>query len=129
MSNTLNYTTDVSTMPATLSLPLSIFYIAILIFDIIVLWKVFTKAGKPGWASLIPIYNTIVLFQISGMSPWYILLMLVPIANIIVSILLCVNLAKSFGKGGGFAVGLIFLNLIFMAILAFGDAKHQGEAA
>ncbi len=129
MPNSFNYTTDVSTMPTFLSVPLLIFYIAVFVFEIIVLWKVFKKAGKPGWASLIPIYNTIVLFQISGMSPWYILLLLVPIANIIVSILLCVNLAKSFGKGGGFAVGLIFLSLIFMAILAFGDAQHQGEVA
>ena len=130
MPNSLNYTTDVSTsIPTTFSTPLLILYIAIFVFSIIVLWKLFEKAGKPGWASIIPIYNTVVLFQISGMSPWLILLLLVPIANIIVSIMLCVNLAKSFGKGGGFAVGLIFLSIIFMAILAFGDAQHQGEVA
>ena len=95
------------------------------IFGIICLWKVFEKAGKPGWASIIPIYNIIVSFQVAGMSPWLILLMLIPVANLIVAILLNVKLAEKFGKGGGFAVGLIFLNIIFMAILAFGDAEYQ----
>lgn len=110
---------------AGMSLIMWVISLAIGIFSIITMWKVFAKAGKPGWASLIPIYNLVVLFQVSGMSPWYILLMCIPIANLVVAILLNVKLAEKFGKTGGFAVGLIFLNVIFMAILAFGDAEYQ----
>lgn len=99
--------------------------LAVGVLAIVIMWKVFTKAGKPGWASIIPIYNTIVMLQIAGMSPWMVLLMLVPVANVVVMILMYVNLAKAFGKSGGFAVGLILLNLIFMAFLAFGDAEYQ----
>ena len=100
--------------------------LAISILEIVAMWKIFTKAGKPGWAAIIPIYNIVVLFQISGMNPLMILLMFIPIANIIVTIMLCINLAKSFGKSGGFAVGLILLNAIFMPILAFSDAEYKG---
>ncbi len=108
----------------------AVFYIIALlvgIFSIVCMWKVFTKAGKPGWASIIPIYNMVVMFQIAGMSPWMILLMLVPIANVIVAIMLYINFAKAFGKSGAFAVGLIFLNIIFMAILAFDSSEYVGE--
>lgn len=100
--------------------------LAVAVVEIVAMWKLFTKAGKPGWASIIPIYNLIVLFQIAGMNPLMILLELIPIANIVVMIMLYVNLAKKFGKGGGFAAGLIFLNFIFMLILAFGDAQYEG---
>lgn len=104
-------------------------YIVMLIVSvlcIVAMWKVFSKAGKPGWASIIPIYNIIVLFQIAGMNPLMILLELIPVANVIVLIMLYINLAKRFGKGGGFAAGLIFLNPIFMLILGFGSAEYQG---
>lgn len=100
------------------------------ILTIVSMWKIFKKAGKPGWAAIIPIYNVIVLFQISGLNPWLILLFIVPFVNFIaipvLMILLYVKLAKAFGKSGGFAVGLIFLNVIFMPILAFSDTKYQG---
>lgn len=103
--------------------------VVLAIFAVICLWKVFEKAGKPGWASIIPIYNAVVTLQIVGMSPWLLLLMLIPFANIIIALVLTVlvyvKLAEKFGKSGGFAVGLIFLNIIFMAILAFGDAEYQ----
>lgn len=103
------------------------------ILMIIGMWKLFTKAGKPGWASLIPIYNLIVYLQIAGLSPWLILLCIVPFVNFIaapvIGILANVKLAKAFGKSGGFAVGLIFLNSIFLLILAFGSAEYQGTEA
>lgn len=103
---------------------------AITVLIIVSMWKVFTKAGKPGWAAIIPIYNTVVLFQISGLNPWLLLLYIVPFVNFIaipvLMILANVKLAKAFGKGGGFAVGLIFLNAIFMPILAFSDAEYEG---
>lgn len=102
-------------------------YFAVIILLIAAIWKVFTKAGQPGWASIIPIYNWIVLCKIVGRPAWWVLLLLVcfPIFYIII----CIDLAKSFGKGGGFAVGLILLSPIFWPILAFGSAQYQGPSA
>lgn len=105
------------------------FYIALIAFGIFVQWKLFTKAGKPGWASIVPIYNIIVLLEIVGKPWWYLLLLFIPVVNIVILIMVMIALAQVFGKSGGFAVGLIFLSLIFMAILAFGDAKYLGPQA
>lgn len=99
--------------------------LAISILAIVAMWKIFTKADKPGWASIVPVYNIIVLFQICGMNPLLILLLFIPIANVVVYIMALIKLAGKFGKGGGFAAGLIFFNFIFMLILAFGDAEYQ----
>ena len=105
-----------------------IIYTAILIFLIIVpFWKVFKKAGKPGWASIIPIYNLVVMFQIAKRSPWLILLMCIPFVNIVVIILLSSEIAKSFGKGIGFAIGLILLPFIFYPILGYGKSQYIGN--
>ncbi len=103
--------------------------IIIAIISIIAMFKIFTKAGEAGWKSIIPIYNIITLFKIVGLSPWMVLLLLVPIANIVVAVLMNIKLAKAFGKGGGFAVGLVFLSFIFECILAFGSAEYQGPQA
>ncbi len=92
-------------------------------------WKVFTKAGQPGWAAIIPIYNVIVLLKIIGKPWWWILGFLIPIVNFIVMILMAVGLAKVFGKGTGFAIGLILLGVIFYPILAFGDATYTAPPA
>ena len=93
------------------------------------LWKIFTKAGQPGWLSLIPIYNYIVLVRITGHSAWWFILLLIPYVNAIASILLMLRLAGKFGKGPGFGVGLVLLSPLFLPLLAFGDARYQGEAA
>lgn len=89
-------------------------------------WKVYTKAGKPGWAAIIPIYNLIVLLEIVGKPIWWFLLMLIPCVNIVFGIWVYNLLSKSFGKGEGFTVGLILLNPIFLCILGFGDAVYLG---
>ena len=92
------------------------------------MWRVFTKAGQPGWASLIPFYNLVVLLNIIGRPVWWILLMFIPLVNFVISIILYIDLAKSFGKGVGFAMGLLFLSPIFFPILAFGNAEYVGPA-
>ena len=94
-------------------------------------WKIFTKAGQPGWASIIPIYNFIVMLKIVGKPWWWIIGMLIPFLNFIVLILVMVNMAKVFGKGVGFAIGLFLLGFIFLPILGFGDATYTAppEAA
>jgi len=91
-------------------------------------WRIFTKADKPGWASLIPVYNIYVLTQIVGRSGWWVLLALIPFLNIIAAFVLSVDLAKSFGKGTGFGLGLAVLGPIFGLMLAFGDAEYQGPS-
>src|SRR5436853_7723597 len=78
---------------------------------IVAMWKVFTKAGQPGWASIIPIYNLYVWCKIVGRPWWWILLMLIPFVNFIILIILCIDMAKSFGKGAGFGIGLALLGI------------------
>jgi hypothetical protein len=93
------------------------------------LWRVFAKAGKPGWAALIPIYNLIVLLQIAGKPAWWLLLFLIPGVNLIMLILVWIGVAKAFGKGMGFTIGLFFLSPIFVPVLGFGNARYVGTAA
>jgi len=103
-----------------------VLYLAIFVLMIASMWVIYTKAGKPGWAAIIPIYNIIVLLDIVGKPWWWLLLMLIPIVNIVIAIIVYHNLSLSFGKGAGFTVGLILLSIIFLPILAFGDAKYVG---
>ncbi len=95
---------------------------------IIGLWKVFTKAGQPGWAAIIPIFNLYILCKIAGRPGWWVLLMLIPIVNFVIWIIVSLDVAKNFGKGAGFGIGIAFLSFIFLTILGFGDAKYQGPA-
>jgi hypothetical protein len=90
------------------------------------MWTIYSKAGKPGWAALVPIYNLIVLLDIIGKPWWWLLLMFIPIVNFVVIIMIYHNLSLSFGKGAGFTVGLILLGIVFLPLLAFGDAKYVG---
>jgi len=107
----------------------AIIWLLVAILVIAGMWKVFTKAGKPGWAAIIPIYNTIVLLQIAGKPIWWIVLLFIPIVNIIIAVLVMIGVAKSFGKGTGFALGLLFLSPIFIPILGFSDAQYVGAPA
>jgi hypothetical protein len=88
------------------------------------MWKVFSKAGKPGWAAIIPIYNIIVLLDIAKKPVWWIVLFLIPVVSLIMSIMVAVGVANNFGKGVGFGLGLAFLSPIFYPILAFGSAQY-----
>jgi len=106
-----------------------IFWLAFMILMIAACWKIFTKAGQPGWASIIPIYNWYILCKIVGRPGWWVILLLIPFINFIIGIILCIDLAKSFGKGVGFGIGLILLGLIFFPILGFCSAQYQGPAA
>src|SRR6266542_5849280 len=106
-----------------------IFYLAFTILMLAAWWKIFSKAGQPGWAAIIPIYNWIVWCKIVGRPWWWILLMLIPFVNLIILIILMIDLAKSFGKGVGFGIGLILLPFIFFLILGFGSAQYQGPSA
>lgn len=104
-------------------------YLALIVVIIAAMWKVFVKAGQEGWKAIIPIYNIYVLLEIVGRPGWWLLLLLIPIVNFIILIIVYIDLAKSFGKGVGFGLGLVFLGFIFLPILGFGDATYQGPAA
>src|SRR6516162_1257771 len=87
--------------------------LAITVILIVSMWKAFTKAGQPGWAAIIPIYNAVVLFRIAGKPAWWVLLLLVPLINVVILFMVYISLAKNFGKGAGFGVGLVLLTLSF----------------
>lgn len=106
------------------------------LFFIICFWKILSKAGEPGWASIIPIYREILLFKMIGKPAWWVLvfvLAMIPVVNFVgifvvfgVMIYLNLELAKAFGQSTGFAVGLILLPIVFIPILAFGDSVYVG---
>lgn len=112
--------------PAAVSIVPTIISLVLCVFVLVCMWIIFRKANKPGWAAIVPFYNLYVMFEITWGSGWRFLLMLIPIYNIILSIQTQIRLAKAFGKGGGFAAGLIFLPYIFIPILAFSGASYQG---
>ena len=104
-------------------------YFAVIVLIVAGVWKAFSKAGKPGWAALIPIYNIVILLEIAGKPLWWIVLFFIPLANLVVGILISIEVAKVFGKGAGFGLGLAFLGPIFWPILGFGSAEYQGTPA
>ena len=114
---------------------ISVISIVVGVLQIIAMWKLYNKAGEKGWKSIIPIYNLVVLFKISGISPWLLLVYLagfIPFAGWIAIMALnayqCYNLSKSFGKDIGYTFGLFFLPTIFYMILGFGQAEYVGPA-
>lgn len=92
------------------------------------LWKLYTKAGQPGWAAIVPIYNIIILMNIVGRPVWWVVLFCIPFVNFIAMIIVFIDLARSFGKDIGFAVGMILLTVVFLPMLAFGDARYVGPS-
>jgi len=107
-----------------------LFGLVIAVVVIVGMWKIFVKAGEPGWAAIIPIYNLYILCKITAKPIWWLLLLvLCPFINFIVLILLTVALAKSFGKGIGFAIGMILLPFVFYPILGFGSATYTAPPA
>jgi len=92
-------------------------------------WKIYEKAGKPGWASLIPIYNIIVLLEIIGKPVWWVFLILFPCTTFIFGIWAVNLLSKSFGQSEGFTVGLVLLGVVFYPVLAFGNYQYLGPSA
>ncbi|MGV7105243.1 DUF5684 domain-containing protein [Flavobacterium sp. U410] len=101
-----------------------IFYLAVIIFFIGAYWKIFVKAGKPGWACIIPIYSAIVLLEIIKKPTWWLFMFFIPFVNIYYAVVATNELSKAFGKDTGFTVGLILLPFIFYPILGYGSAEY-----
>ena len=104
---------------------LTVIYLAVLIEIFAGMWKVYVKAGKPGWGCLIPIYNAILLLEMAGKPTWSILLMFIPVVNLVITIIVSMEVAKRFGKSEGFGVGLALVGCVFYPILGYGDAKYM----
>ena len=118
--------THVSVSESALGLGMLAFWLAFIVAMIASGWKIFTKAKLPGWGILVPIYNVYLQFKLAGHPNWAWWLLLPPVAAILL-IVANFKIAKKFGKGTGFALGLWFLPIIFYPILAWGDAQYQEE--
>lgn len=107
-------------------IPLFLFLTALAIVEIVALWKVFAKAGEPGWAAIVPIYNTYVMTKIAGYNPVLFLLFLVPLVNIVFGIMVMLGIGRAFGKSTGWSILLlVFFNVIGMLILGFGNDQYR----
>ena len=94
------------------------------------MWAAFSKAGKPGWAAIIPIYNIYVWLKVAGRPGWWLVLMIIPVVNFVIGIIVSIDFAKKFGKGGAFGFFMLFiLGFIGYPLLGFGGAQYQGEHA
>lgn len=106
-----------------------IFQLVVIVVVVASFWKVFAKAGQPGWAAIIPFYNLYILCKIAGRPGWWLLLMFIPLLNIVIFAIISIDVAKSFGRSSAFGLGLWLLGFIFYPILAFGSSEYQGPAA
>jgi hypothetical protein len=91
-------------------------------------WRIFEKAGKPGWAAIVPIYNALVALKIAGKPMWWLVLMIIPLVGLVVGLIVLAAIAKRFGKGFGFVLGMLFVPPIFYPLLAWGDAQYDPNA-
>jgi len=109
-----------------MTLPVLLVWLVFAVLMIVSMWKVFEKAGQPGWAAIVPIYNLWVMVKIAGLGAMWFVLYFIPCVSIAPSFYVPIQIGKAFGKGIGFGLGLIFLPFIFLPILAFGDAEYCG---
>jgi hypothetical protein len=107
-----------------------IIWLAVVVVFIIGGWKMFEKAGQPGWAILIPIYNAYILLKIAGRPGWWLLLYFIPVVNFVIMLIVAIDIAKAFGQGALFGVVLLFLlSGIGFLVLGFGNYRYQGTTA
>ncbi|HWO29147.1 MAG TPA: DUF5684 domain-containing protein [Candidatus Acidoferrum sp.] len=115
------------TLGAALGAIFMIVMLALTVLFCVGFWRVFTKAGQPGWAALIPFYNAYILTKIAGRPGWWVLMLMIPLVNIAFGILLAIDIAKAFGQGAAFGVVLLFLlSGIGYLLLGFGDYRYVG---
>ena len=121
-----NYDAAYAAASAGVMLVYSIFVLVIAVLTLVAMWKIFVKAGKPGWACLIPFYNMYCMYDIAWGNGWLFLLTFIPCVGFVFAIIMLFKLAKAFGQGTGFGFGLLFLNTIFVLSLGFGKAEYIG---
>lgn len=124
MDDQMYYTTAAQPDPT-----MNIVWFVLAVVALVGLWKMFQKAGKPGWAAIVPIYNVIVLLQIVGRPVWWLVLLFIPFVNLVVGIILSIDLAKAYGKGVGWGILAIFLPFVVYPYFGFSnDVKYVGKA-
>jgi ABC-type sulfate transport system permease subunit len=101
----------------------------VMLLLVVSLWKVFAKAGQPGWAAIVPLYNIIVMLEVAKKPLWWFVLYIIPFANVVAVVMVTHAISKNFGKGVGFTVGLIVLPFVFWPILAFGSSSYAAAEA
>lgn len=106
-----------------------LFFVAIAGLIVASMWKVFDKAGQPGWGAIVPIFNIYLMCKIANRPAWWMVLFFIPVVSLIAFAVLSFDIAKAFGKGAGFGLGLFLLGFIFYPILAFGSAEYVGGGA
>jgi hypothetical protein len=106
---------------------LALIYVGIIGLMIASMWIIYNKAKQPGWASIVPVYNIIVLLKVARKPWWWIFLFLIPIVNIVFLVMTYNGISKAFGKSEGFTVGLVLLGIVFFPILAFSSATYVDE--
>ena len=111
-----------------LGLGMLLFNLLVVVGVLVGIWKVFVKANKPGWAALVPIYNLFVLAEVGGKPSWWAILLFVPLVNLIVFVVICMGVAKNFGKSELYGIGLALLGFIFFPLLGFGNARYRKVA-
>lgn len=114
---------------ATVSTTTSLLILAFVLLVIISMWRVYERAGEPGWAVLIPFYNMYVLTKVAGLSGWWVVAMFIPLINIIALFVVSIGVARRFDRGAGFGVGLALLPMIFYPILAWGEEGPVARTA
>jgi hypothetical protein len=102
--------------------------LVVILFYVVASWKLFSKAGVPGWGAIVPIYNIYLWCKIAGRPGWWVLLFIVPLVNVIVHLIVSLDVAKSFAKSGAFGVGLWLLAAIFVPILGYGPSTYVGPS-
>ena len=121
-----DYSQMIQNMDPTQQKVYSICMLILLALLVIAKWKIFTKAGEAGWKSIIPLYSEYIFVKIADGNGWKFLLYCIPVVNIVYHILFNLRLAKAYGKGTGFAIGLMFIPNLFTLILGFGSAQYIG---
>jgi hypothetical protein len=117
----VNYQNPVS--PAAVVVP----GLLVTVLVIVAMWRVFSKAGRPGWAAIVPIYNAYTLIRVAGRSGWWLLLLIIPLVNLVTSLIISIDVARAFGRGTAFGViGLWLFGFVGYPILGFGEARYVG---
>jgi hypothetical protein len=99
-------------------------FAAVIIFYIVAYWRVYEKAGEPGWGAIVPFYNIYLLCRIAGRPGWWLILYFIPLVNVVIALIVWLDLAKAFSRSAGFGFGLWLLGFIFVPILGFGPAQY-----
>lgn len=112
---------------AVLTILYFVFIIALSAVLIASMWKLFNKAGQPGWAAIVPILNLVVLWKLLKLELVWLVIAFIPCVSIAWLVASPFFLAKAYGKSAGFGVGLLLLPIVFFPILAFGSSQYQYE--